>query len=1323
MNTKKAIFPKKRQGPKWAVLLLVIFVAGMSFTWWTVEQADREMRINLLRQTQRLSQALELERVRMLSGTKADTGLPGYLQIKEQFAAIRLVNPTCRFVYLLGRKSDGKICFFLDSEPVGSKDGFQAGQNYEGATSELLRVFDKHEPVVRGPVSDPRGTWVSGFVPITDPKTDELIAVLGMDMDALAWKRNRFLTGVPLFLLTLVLMGNVIVFGWMRSRKERKRSIDVAAIIAVGLTLTLGAAWLAHTKESRDYRDTFSQFAQSQAARITEVFHKLSQTELEALARFFENKPRVSNNEYQEFAYFLTRNPDVQAWEWIPAVPEEDLENLKQEVLREGLSGFEIWQINEEGKRIPASGRRIYYPVLYITPLPGNERALGYDLGSEAVRFEAIQEAERTRLVTGTNAVMLVQGEGRQKGMLVYRPVFERDGTKHLQGFSLAVLRFKTLLETATASKAEPSFANIDLFQLHAGEPDEELATTRNSTGRRTMSFSFSVSYPILAFGKAFLLTASSSSVFDSLHPVRAGWIVALAGFALTLLLAFGFAMLTSHREELATLVIKRTDALQQVTDRLTLAAQAGGVGIWDYDVVNNKLVWDDQMYHLYGITKSQFGGAYEAWQAGVHPDDRQRGHDEIQQSLRGEKDFNTQFRVLWPSGEIRDIRALAIVQRNASGDPLRMIGTNWDITEQKRAEEEITRQANMIRSLLDSIPDIIFFKDLQGVYLGCNPSFVEFAGRPREEIIGKTDDELFGKKIADFFREHDKRMLAAGEPLHNEEWITYPDGRRILIDTLKTPYRGSDGSLIGVLGISRDITARKCAEDALRESEANFRTFFESMTDLIIVGTPDGKIIFTNIAVARTLGYSAEELAGMHVVDVHSLEMRGEAGVIFEAMLKGERKSCNLPLSRKDGSLVPVETRVWLGRWNGEDCIFGVSKNLTAEMEAQQRFERLFHNNPALMALSLFPEQSFSDVNDAFLAALGYSRNDVIGKTLVDIGLFVLPEQQNEVKKKLEAEGRIHGTEIQVRCKNGKILDGLFSGEVITSQGRKYFLMVIIDITERKTAENLLKFREASLLSIIENQPGLVWLKDIEGRFLVANKAFAKSCGHQRPEWLVGKTDFEVWPKELAEKYRADDEEVVASAKSFTTEEQICDAGEYKWFETFKTPIFDADGHVIGTTGYSHDITERRQMTDALQKAYEGSENKVRERTQELRDAQEQMIRAEKLAAIGKLASSVAHELRNPLGVIKNVVYYLRMLAPAATHPELSENLDTISQEIEGSNKIISDLLEFSRVKKPALRPENINRIIKDTLPRLAIGSGSEVLTEFYETLHWFCT
>lgn len=138
--------------------------------------------------------------------------------------------------------------------------------------------------------------------------------------------------------------------------------------------------------------------------------------------------------------------------------------------------------------------------------------------------------------------------------------------------------------------------------------------------------------------------------------------------------------------------VTQTQEKMLQLTERLSLSISAGGVGIWDYDVVNNKLTWDDQMFNLYGVRREQFGGAYEAWQAGIFPGDAERSDLELKMALRGEKDFNTEFRVLRPDGTIRHVRGIGKVQRDEQGQPLRMVGTNWDVTEQEQNRSELLK-------------------------------------------------------------------------------------------------------------------------------------------------------------------------------------------------------------------------------------------------------------------------------------------------------------------------------------------------------------------------------------------------------------------------------------------------------------------------------------------------------------------------------------------------------------------------------------------------------------------------------------------------------
>ena len=214
------------------------------------------------------------------------------------------------------------------------------------------------------------------------------------------------------------------------------------------------------------------------------------------------------------------------------------------------------------------------------------------------------------------------------------------------------------------------------------------------------------------------------------------------------------------------TAMIRRQaeDALKQVSDRLTLATRAGGVGVWDYDIAANKLVWDNQMYALYGIKKNDFAGAYESWQHGLHPEDKARGDAEIQMAIRGEKDFDTEFRVVWPDGSIRDIRALAIVQRDQSGRPSKMVGTNWDITDQKRAERTIKETADT-KSKFASLVSHELRSPLTSIMLGVSLILEEADGLSAEhksllELVHGNADRL-GRLINNVL---DFQKIAAGK-------------------------------------------------------------------------------------------------------------------------------------------------------------------------------------------------------------------------------------------------------------------------------------------------------------------------------------------------------------------------------------------------------------------------------------------------------------------------------------------------------------------------------------------------------------------------------
>jgi len=125
--------------------------------------------------------------------------------------------------------------------------------------------------------------------------------------------------------------------------------------------------------------------------------------------------------------------------------------------------------------------------------------------------------------------------------------------------------------------------------------------------------------------------------------------------------------------------------------DRFEIATSAANIGVWDRDIVNdNRLIWDEQMARIYGIRPEKFGGAYETWKQCIHPDDRNRAEQAIKAAERGEKDFDTEFRIVRPDGEVRHIKASGRVLRDKAGKPLRMTGVNYDITENKLTEDAL---------------------------------------------------------------------------------------------------------------------------------------------------------------------------------------------------------------------------------------------------------------------------------------------------------------------------------------------------------------------------------------------------------------------------------------------------------------------------------------------------------------------------------------------------------------------------------------------------------------------------------------------------------
>lgn len=291
---------------------------------------------------------------------------------------------------------------------------------------------------------------------------------------------------------------------------------------------------------------------------------------------------------------------------------------------------------------------------------------------------------------------------------------------------------------------------------------------------------------------------------------------------------------LHGHVQYLIASVVDNTEhktlneALRQQKDRLALAARAGGVGIWEWDIPTNTLIWDDQVYRLYGITRDTFEGAYESWAKCVHPDDIERSNDEVQLALSGKKEFDTEFRVIWPNSSIHYIRAIATVERDENGSALRLLGTNWDITDIKRTEEALQ---NSLKSIIDyqyamDVSNVIALTDQKGIIKSINENFCKISKFSEEELLGQDHRIIKSEYHPKEFFEDLWATITSGNAWKGDIQNKAKDGSFYWVDTTIIPFLNQGGKPYQYLAIQHDITKRKKRAEEIHSLNQELEAF-----------------------------------------------------------------------------------------------------------------------------------------------------------------------------------------------------------------------------------------------------------------------------------------------------------------------------------------------------------------------------------------------------------------------------------------------------------------------------------------------------------------
>lgn len=252
-----------------------------------------------------------------------------------------------------------------------------------------------------------------------------------------------------------------------------------------------------------------------------------------------------------------------------------------------------------------------------------------------------------------------------------------------------------------------------------------------------------------------------------------------------------------------------------------------GKVGIFSFDMKNLVVTASEVGYELFGIGDKCMKDT-EDWLNVIDPSQREELRSYFMEIIKTRKDFDREFRIVGKNDGIeRWIELKGRIFFDENGIPEKLSGTIHDVSEIKKSEEkykklymEFEQKEALLVSLINSIPDLIFYKDINGLYLGCNKAYENYLGMKEKNIVGCSDFDIFGEEVAAPSRKMDLEMIQQEEHRIFEQWIKYPDGKRVLLDTLKTPYYDPQGKVLGTIGVSRDITERIKKEELQKKME-----------------------------------------------------------------------------------------------------------------------------------------------------------------------------------------------------------------------------------------------------------------------------------------------------------------------------------------------------------------------------------------------------------------------------------------------------------------------------------------------------------------------
>ncbi|MEK6785640.1 MAG: PAS domain S-box protein [Nitrospirota bacterium] len=633
----------------------------------------------------------------------------------------------------------------------------------------------------------------------------------------------------------------------------------------------------------------------------------------------------------------------------------------------------------------------------------------------------------------------------------------------------------------------------------------------------------------------------------------------------------------------------KRVEAaLRESEDRYARATAIGKVGVWELDVVNGQYYADTNLKALFGYGPDELSTDPFVWLKLVHPDDQPIAMTNWELVQSGAADAcHYELRMVKKDGSMvwTDVRCHSI--RDQNGRLTHLIGATVDITERRQAEQALRESEERFSKAFRTSPHPIGITEVAtGRCVEVNDACLQLFGFHREEVIGNTTLILgIWPNLEDRVRFIER--LKAGEQVRNMEFVLKTKSGALRYLLASADLAELNGTLC-IVTVANDITDRKQAEEALRVSEERFAKAFQASPHPVVISELDtGRVVDANDAACQLSGYRKEDGLGHTTLEIGLWPLAEERACFVEQLKSvGSVRDMEVTLRRGDGEIRQILLSSELIELNGRQCCVTVGDDITESkrLEKALRLTQFSVDQAVEAILWLDPNARIFSVNDTACRMLEYSREQLLGMTVHDIDPNFPVERWGHHWNTLKQQGALT-FDAKFWSRSGSVLETDATVNYLQYEGQEYGCMILRDIGERKRAEAELRRSHTFLRQVIDTDPDLIFAKDRNGRFTVANKAVADWYGTTVEE-LIGKSDAEFTANmDGVEFFRHNDLEVFNSGMDrFIPEERITDAeGKTRWLQTVKRPIYDDQGQVHMVLGAATDITERKRMEEIL--------------------------------------------------------------------------------------------------------------------------------------------